>query len=183
MVRRKSRSGSNRQPTSHAASALDSGSARGPQRTGLPGDGQPPTAPDQPSSSAQTAPLSAPPVVSQQTIIASGTSTADSGGESSHVASSSSAAALAGDMENLTLQPPNPSSKILKVPRRPGHGTLGEKCVVRANHFLVKVASKSYFHYDVRNSYYILPRSFVSVCFPNTSIAVHLDTDFRGYRT
>lgn len=51
-------------------------------------------------------------------------------------------------MENLVQVPPS-SSKSVKFPSRPGLGTLGMKCVVRANHFLVNVADIDLHHYDV----------------------------------
>ncbi|XP_043699782.1 protein argonaute 5 [Telopea speciosissima] len=51
--------------------------------------------------------------------------------------------------ENLPVRPPPASSKALRFPFRPGYGTRGMKCVVRANHFLVDVADKDLHHYDV----------------------------------
>ncbi|XP_048136222.1 protein argonaute 5 isoform X1 [Rhodamnia argentea] len=60
---------------------------------------------------------------------------------------------LSGEFEQrLTLQAPSPpplSSKGTRHPPRPGFGTVGRKCVVRANHFLVEVADKDFHHYDV----------------------------------
>lgn len=44
---------------------------------------------------------------------------------------------------------PPSSSKALVFPARPGYGTLGRRCRVRANHFLVQVADKEIYHYDV----------------------------------
>ncbi|KQK13776.2 hypothetical protein BRADI_1g12431v3 [Brachypodium distachyon] len=41
------------------------------------------------------------------------------------------------------------SSKAEKFPARPGFGTVGKRCRVRANHFLVQVAEKEIYHYDV----------------------------------
>ncbi|KAJ0982366.1 hypothetical protein J5N97_010621 [Dioscorea zingiberensis] len=41
------------------------------------------------------------------------------------------------------------STKGMKHPPRPGFGTAGRKCVVRANHFLVQVSNKDLHHYDV----------------------------------
>ncbi|KAK9279607.1 hypothetical protein L1049_013286 [Liquidambar formosana] len=41
------------------------------------------------------------------------------------------------------------SSKAIMLPRRPGFGTVGQKCVVRANHFLVEVADRDLHRYDV----------------------------------
>ncbi|CAM8949612.1 unnamed protein product [Rhodiola kirilowii] len=44
---------------------------------------------------------------------------------------------------------PPVSSKGVRFAQRPGYGTRGTKCVVRANHFLVEVADKDLHHYDV----------------------------------
>lgn len=44
---------------------------------------------------------------------------------------------------------PPASSKATRFPTRPGYGTLGWKCRVRANHFLVEVADRDLHHYDV----------------------------------
>uniref|UniRef100_A0A162A543 Piwi domain-containing protein n=1 Tax=Daucus carota subsp. sativus TaxID=79200 RepID=A0A162A543_DAUCS len=82
-------------------------------------------------------------------------------------ASSSSAAALSSDVEKMTIgsssgssgqeivvtqqppaQPPA-SSKATRLPVRPGYGREGRRCIVRANHFLVKVADNDLHHYDV----------------------------------
>ncbi|KAM0844644.1 hypothetical protein ACQ4PT_056910 [Festuca glaucescens] len=41
------------------------------------------------------------------------------------------------------------SSKAEKFPARPGFGTVGKRCRVRANHFLVQVADHDIHHYDV----------------------------------
>ncbi|KAL8146423.1 hypothetical protein AgCh_004241 [Apium graveolens] len=84
-------------------------------------------------------------------------------------ASSSAAAALSGEVERMAIgapagpsvqqpvaqppaQPPVPhpaSSMALRVPARPGFGREGRRCIVRANHFLVKVADNDLHHYDV----------------------------------
>jgi hypothetical protein len=45
---------------------------------------------------------------------------------------------------------PPVSSKAEKFPARPGFGTVGKRCRVRANHFLVQVADQDIHHYDVR---------------------------------
>ncbi|KAK1296650.1 Protein argonaute MEL1 [Acorus calamus] len=45
--------------------------------------------------------------------------------------------------------PPPASSKEFRVPSRPGFGTVGQKCMVRANHFLVQLTEKDLHHYDV----------------------------------
>jgi eukaryotic translation initiation factor 2C len=44
---------------------------------------------------------------------------------------------------------PPASSKALVHAPRPGAGTVGKKCIVRANHFLVQVAENNLYHYDV----------------------------------
>ncbi|KAM0874637.1 hypothetical protein ACQ4PT_037324 [Festuca glaucescens] len=44
---------------------------------------------------------------------------------------------------------PPVSIKVEKFPARPGFGTVGKRCRVRANHFLVQVADKNIYHYDV----------------------------------
>ncbi|CAI9268399.1 unnamed protein product [Lactuca saligna] len=41
------------------------------------------------------------------------------------------------------------SSRIIKAPPRTGYGTLGRKCVIRANHFLVDLGEKDPYQYDV----------------------------------
>ncbi|KAM0822177.1 hypothetical protein ACQ4PT_071667 [Festuca glaucescens] len=72
--------------------------------------------------------------------------------------SSSSATAAAAEHSNLqesravVAAPgslPPVSSKAEKFPGRPGFGTVGKRCRVRANHFLVQVADKNIYHYDV----------------------------------
>lgn len=45
---------------------------------------------------------------------------------------------------------PPASRKSYRIPARPGYGKEGQKCIVRANHFLVKVADRDLHHYDVR---------------------------------
>ncbi|CAH9097364.1 unnamed protein product [Cuscuta epithymum] len=50
--------------------------------------------------------------------------------------------------ERLPLPPPG-SSKDVRFPSRPGYGTLGQKCIVRANHFLVELSDRDLHHYDV----------------------------------
>ncbi|KAL8140370.1 hypothetical protein V2J09_006391 [Rumex salicifolius] len=43
----------------------------------------------------------------------------------------------------------SPTMKATEPPRRPGFGSVGEKCVVRANHFLVQASDLDFYHYDV----------------------------------
>ncbi|XVE59476.1 hypothetical protein DITRI_Ditri05aG0049100 [Diplodiscus trichospermus] len=58
---------------------------------------------------------------------------------------------LALEPQAATTAPPLPpsSSKAIRFPLRPGLGTVGRKCRVRANHFLVDVANRDLHHYDV----------------------------------
>ncbi|KDO44722.1 hypothetical protein CISIN_1g0356952mg, partial [Citrus sinensis] len=44
---------------------------------------------------------------------------------------------------------PPSSSRAVRLPVRPGFGTRGRKCVVRANHFMVQLAKRDIHHYDV----------------------------------
>ncbi len=41
------------------------------------------------------------------------------------------------------------SSKTLRFPLRPGKGRLGQRCMVKANHFLATLPDKDLHHYDV----------------------------------
>ncbi|KAM3310431.1 hypothetical protein ACQJBY_031240 [Aegilops geniculata] len=72
--------------------------------------------------------------------------------------SSSSAPVPAEEQRRVVMEPrvpaappnlPPVSSKAEKFPARPGFGTIGRRCRVRANHFLVQVADKEIYHYDV----------------------------------
>ncbi|XP_044367382.1 protein argonaute 12 [Triticum aestivum] len=72
--------------------------------------------------------------------------------------SSSSAPVTAKEQRRVVMEPPVPaapanlppvSTKAEKFPARPGFGTIGRRCRVRANHFLVQVADKEIYHYDV----------------------------------
>lgn len=42
------------------------------------------------------------------------------------------------------------SSKSVRFPLRPGNGSLGTKCLVKANHFFTELPDKDLHHYDVR---------------------------------
>lgn len=44
---------------------------------------------------------------------------------------------------------PPTSSKAVVLQARPGFGTVGTSCRVRANHFVVQLADKEIYHYDV----------------------------------
>ncbi|KAH9660322.1 protein argonaute 5 [Citrus sinensis] len=74
---------------------------------------------------------------------------------SASASSSSSVSTLVEETEQkLTLAAPAaatlpPSSSLaVRLPVRPGFGTVGRKCVVRANHFMVQLAEKDIHHYD-----------------------------------
>ncbi|PWA91147.1 PAZ domain-containing protein [Artemisia annua] len=78
---------------------------------------------------------------------------------------SPSATATARQMEQMTITPAPamqqavvgtpaaavaPSStKKMKAPPRPGFGSIGKKCVIHANHFLVNLGNKDPYQYDV----------------------------------
>jgi eukaryotic translation initiation factor 2C len=47
------------------------------------------------------------------------------------------------------IGPPVPSSKGMSFCRRPGFGTIGARCVVKANHFLAEIPDKDLTQYDV----------------------------------
>ncbi|XP_072988891.1 protein argonaute MEL1-like [Typha latifolia] len=70
-------------------------------------------------------------------------------GEASASAATPSTMAVEAAEEAAPVAPPPASSKAIRHPLRPGFGTVGKKCVVRANHFLVEVADKDLCHYDV----------------------------------
>ncbi|CAN4100830.1 unnamed protein product [Withania somnifera] len=59
------------------------------------------------------------------------------------------------------VQPPRAppsSSRSIRIPPRPGYGTSGRRCLVRANHFLVQVADRDLHHYDVTISPEVLSK-------------------------
>ncbi|KAM3294875.1 hypothetical protein ACQJBY_037640 [Aegilops geniculata] len=72
--------------------------------------------------------------------------------------SSSSAPVPVEEQRRVVMEPrvpaapanlPPVSTKAEKFPARPGFGTIGRRCRVRANHFLVQIADKEIYHYDV----------------------------------
>ncbi|KAK9126541.1 hypothetical protein Scep_015387 [Stephania cephalantha] len=78
------------------------------------------------------------------------------GGGATEAGSSSSAAAeveaLSAEVERslaVEVKAPPVSTKGLRFPARPGPGTVGTPCLVKANHFLVKLREKDLHHYDV----------------------------------
>lgn len=52
------------------------------------------------------------------------------------------------------IQPVAPSSKSVRFPLRPGKGTVGIRCIVKANHFFAELPDKDLHQYDV--SLYLL---------------------------
>ncbi|WOK92830.1 protein argonaute 1B-like isoform X1 [Canna indica] len=54
------------------------------------------------------------------------------------------------DASILAIKPvPPTSSKGISFPQRPGKGTLGAKCLVKANHFFAELPNKDFHQYDV----------------------------------
>ncbi len=47
------------------------------------------------------------------------------------------------------VAPPPVSSKSLRFPLRPGRGRMGQKCIVKANHFFAELPDKDLHQYDV----------------------------------
>ncbi|XP_058098156.1 protein argonaute 1A-like isoform X2 [Magnolia sinica] len=58
-------------------------------------------------------------------------------------------AIMPAEIPSLEMQPVAPSSKSMRFPLRPGKGTIGHKCVVKANHFFVQLPDKDLHQYDV----------------------------------
>jgi eukaryotic translation initiation factor 2C len=48
------------------------------------------------------------------------------------------------------IQPVAPSSKSMRFPLRPGKGSTGTRCIVKANHFFAELPDKDLHQYDVR---------------------------------
>jgi len=44
------------------------------------------------------------------------------------------------------------SSKSLRFPLRPGKGTYGDRCIVKANHFFAELPDKDLHQYDVSST-------------------------------
>jgi eukaryotic translation initiation factor 2C len=95
---------------------------------------------------------------------------------SSEADSISSVSQLGGEMERLSVQtePPAPTQAPAAIPapqqqkqqqqlvpassvkfaQRPDHGTVGSRCLIRANHFLAELADRDLHHYDVMLTYF-----------------------------
>ncbi|XP_038894817.1 protein argonaute 5 [Benincasa hispida] len=97
-----------------------------------------------PSPTPQPTPIASPP---PQT-----STRASSSSLSGTTLSQSEVSKIEAQLEKMTLTPqqvPPSSSKDLAVAKRPGYGAVGYKVLLRANHFLVQVADKDLYHYDV----------------------------------
>ncbi|KFK44936.1 hypothetical protein AALP_AA1G322100 [Arabis alpina] len=89
-------------------------------------------------------------------VVASSSSSSMSVQDKTKVSESVSASSLSVDLaEKVQITPPATtnlppaSSKAMTHPIRPGFGQAGKKIIVRANHFLVQVADRDLYHYDV----------------------------------
>ncbi|XP_027345227.1 protein argonaute 5 isoform X5 [Abrus precatorius] len=84
--------------------------------------------------------------------------------------------------QKLTLQSPAPPSslKAIRFPDRPGYGKAGLKIQVRANHFLVQVAERDLYHYDVSITPEITSKK---VCREVMSLLTQMYHDVMGKRT
>jgi eukaryotic translation initiation factor 2C len=54
--------------------------------------------------------------------------------------------------EIVPTAPPQ-SSKSFRFPLRPGKGSIGTRCLVKANHFFAELPHKDLHHYDVRSDF------------------------------
>ncbi|KAL1191041.1 Protein argonaute 5 [Cardamine amara subsp. amara] len=111
------------------------------------------------------------------------------------VASSSSAKVMessASDLAKLQITEekkpeknlPPASSKAVTLQARPGFGKIGEKVMVRANHFLVQVADRDLYHYDVSISPEVTSKKVnreVMKILVNTYRESHLNQKFPAY--
>jgi eukaryotic translation initiation factor 2C len=55
----------------------------------------------------------------------------------------------ASPQQQPVVAPPPVSSKSLRFPLRPGRGRMGQKCIVKANHFFAELPDKDLHQYDV----------------------------------
>ncbi|KAK9290108.1 hypothetical protein L1049_008272 [Liquidambar formosana] len=77
--------------------------------------------------------------------------------------------------------PPPASSKSVPFALRPGYGTVGMKCVIKANHFLVELAEKDLHHYDVSITPEVVSRG-VNRAIMKQLLALHGSTHFGDRR-
>jgi eukaryotic translation initiation factor 2C len=67
------------------------------------------------------------------------------------------------------IQPLPASSKSVRFPLRPGKGSTGIRCIVKANHFFAELPDKDLHQYDVSDCFYIhLP---LIICVPSIIVA------------
>ncbi|KAK3226875.1 hypothetical protein Dsin_006737 [Dipteronia sinensis] len=76
-------------------------------------------------------------------------------------------------------QKPAASSKAVKFPPRPGYGTVGTRCMIRANHFLVELSDRDLHHYDVSITPEVISRG-VNRAVMRELLDKHGKTDFDG---
>ncbi|KAJ7975336.1 Argonaute family protein [Quillaja saponaria] len=80
--------------------------------------------------------------------------------------------------EQLSVQPEAaapipPSSKSMRFPLRPGKGSYGTKCVVKANHFFAELPKKDLHQYDVTVTLEVTSRGQVTISTEVTSRGVN----------
>ncbi|XP_065869022.1 protein argonaute 5-like isoform X1 [Euphorbia lathyris] len=68
---------------------------------------------------------------------------------------------------------PPASSKSVRFPSRPGFGTLGKKCLLKANHFLVEISERDFRQYDVTITPEVLSKAI------NRQVISQLITQYR----
>ncbi|PKU82020.1 protein argonaute 1C-like [Dendrobium catenatum] len=71
------------------------------------------------------------------------------------------------------------SSKSMRFPLRPGKGSYGTKCLVKANHFLVELPKKDLHHYDVSIKPEVTSRS-INRAVIEELVRVFKDSDLDG---
>ncbi|KAL5724067.1 Protein argonaute mel1 [Ranunculus cassubicifolius] len=100
--------------------------------------------------------------------------------------SSSQASSLVSEVESkLTLSSDNSgsveSSKAMSFPSRPGYGTVGMKCVIKANHFLVTLSERDLHHYDVTITPEVTSRG-VNRAVMRQLVQTYKDSHLRGHQ-
>lgn len=98
-----------------------------------------------------------PGVIPPQSTLPSEASSSSQPPESSQVVSSFNTLTIEeGSASAQPIQPVPPSSKSVRFPLRPGKGSTGTKCMVKANHFFAELPDKDLHQYDVRPSPFTL---------------------------
>jgi eukaryotic translation initiation factor 2C len=62
------------------------------------------------------------------------------------------------------------SSKSVRFPLRPGKGTYGDRCIVKANHFFAELPDKDLHQYDVSSSLRIVSCQLFMLLFLFTNL-------------